>query len=433
MGADGYKALIARRTYPQLSELIERAHRYYPKLGYKWEGQHKQYRSPEGGLIKFVSFQFPPDVENIVGHEYQFIGIDQVEQFTQDMVEVIETCARSSMAGVPARIRYTSNPGSVGHAWFKERFVDKCRPVPYGKPLYIPKYDITYQPVLPGKIFTDKNGLTNLYIPARVFDNPSLMLNDPKYVQRLLALRPKLRAAHLFGDYDTFVGQFFDMWNRDLHVVRPFEIPADAIVNWFGGYDWGYSAPSCYLQCAVMPNDDIFITREYYEAGKGIPHQAERIKKIEEGRKPKLRIADPQIWGRFVNPNLDRPDKEYPTDDTIQNLFQINDLVFAKANNNRINGWNALRELLEHRGNGRAYPRLRYFENCENCIRTIPYQTFDSTDVEDMDTNGEDHATDVSRYLAMAIFSPKAKNKEDQPDWVKHLPGANKKGRMNFA
>ena len=50
-----------------------------------------------------------------------------------------------------------------------------------------------------------------------------------------------------------------------------------------------------------------------------------------------------------------------------------------------------------------------------------------------MDTNGEDHATDVSRYLAMAIFSPKAKNKEDQPDWVKHLPGANKRGRMNFA
>ncbi len=40
--------------------------------------------------------------------------------------------------------------------------------------------------------------------------------------------------------------------------------------------------------------------------------------------------------------------------------------------------------------------------HCANLIRTIPLQSYDPTDVEDLDTTGEDHAVDALRYLLSA-------------------------------
>jgi hypothetical protein len=427
-----YKAIIFRRTYPQLSELIGRAYKYYRRLGMKWRGSDKIFEMPGGGIVKFAHCQHPKDVENYVGHEYQFLGIDQVEQFTEEMVQVLETCVRSAFAGLPCRIRYTSNPGSIGHLWFKSRFVDKCRPSSCGKPVYYKDFDITYQPVKPGKIFRDKDNRTTQYIPARVFDNPSLMQNDPNYVRRLQAMPEKLMQAHLFGDYDTFVGQFFDMWNHDLHVVRPFEIPPESVVNIFGGFDWGYAAPSCYGLAAVMPNWDVFMIREYYDSGKSVQYISEQIKRLDAGFKLRLRVADPSIWIPLPKSSDNKP---FPTDDSIEMMFRKYGVSFNKANNNRINGWMAMREMMEYRNNGRKYPQLRFFENCTNCIRTIPAMVHDSSKPEDMDTMTEDHSSDMTRYTIMAIDRPSVPKPKEKTwhDFLKEDRQQTQKGILDFA
>lgn len=429
-----YKAIIFRRTFPQLSELIHRAYKHYRKLGLKWHGQDKYFELPGGGIIKFAHCQHPKDVENYVGHEYHYLGIDQVEQFTEEMVQVLETCVRSSKKDLPCRIRYTSNPGSIGHLWVKSRFVDKCRPVPTGKSIYFKDFDVTYQPVKAGPIFQDKEGRTTQYIPARVFDNPSLMQNDPAYVRRLQALPEKLRQAHLFGDYDTFVGQFFDMWNHDLHVVKPFEITSDSIVNIYGGFDWGYAAPSCYLLAAVMPNWDIFIIREYYDAGMSVQYIARQIQQLDAGFKLNARVADPSIWIPLPRSGDERQ-KPFPTDDSIEMMFRKHGVHFVKANNNRMNGWTAMREMLEYRNNGRQYPQLRIFSNCENLVRTFPAMVHDSTKPEDLDTHTEDHAVDAARYLCLAIDRPNVPKKKEKTwhDFLKEERQQTQKGILDFA
>lgn len=390
-----YKALIVRRTYPQLAELIGRAHRYLPKLGFTWRGTERQYVHPSGGYIKFMSFQHEKDVENVVGHEYHWLGIDQVEQFTQYMVEVLESCVRSSVPGLRTYMRYTSNPGSIGHLWVKERFVDVCRPVPYGEPIHMKQYNITWQPVKPGAIYADKSGRTHQFIPSRVFDNPSLFVNDPQYVRNLQAMPEKLRMAHLFGDYDVFEGQFFSNWNHDVHVIEPFEIP----VGWqlYGGYDYGRTAPACYLLAAVDWDDNVYIIREYYKADASIEEQAAAIRAIEapfiaRGFREPPRVADPSIWAKIpkdlINPT-------YPTDDTIEMMFRDkrNKINFIKANNNRKIGWAALREGLDFESRPSKTPRLRIFgAYCPNLVRTLPAMVIDSNDVEDIDTTTEDHA-----------------------------------------
>ena len=42
------------------------------------------------------------------------------------------------------------------------------------------------------------------------------------------------------------------------------------------------------------------------------------------------------------------------------------------------------------------------FNTCKNFIRTIPNLVYDETHVEDVDTDGEDHAYDEWRYVCMA-------------------------------
>jgi hypothetical protein len=42
------------------------------------------------------------------------------------------------------------------------------------------------------------------------------------------------------------------------------------------------------------------------------------------------------------------------------------------------------------------------FSNCKAFIRTIPLLQYDEHKAEDLDTDGEDHAADESRYLCMA-------------------------------
>ena len=48
-----------------------------------------------------------------------------------------------------------------------------------------------------------------------------------------------------------------------------------------------------------------------------------------------------------------------------------------------------------------GYPMLYVFENCKAFIRTVPSLIYDEHKPEDLDTKGEDHVADESRYMCM--------------------------------
>ena len=50
----------------------------------------------------------------------------------------------------------------------------------------------------------------------------------------------------------------------------------------------------------------------------------------------------------------------------------------------------------------RGVPMLYVFSTCRNFIRTVPALVYDQKDVEDIDTDGEDHIYDELRYVAMS-------------------------------
>ena len=81
-------------------------------------------------------------------------------------------------------------------------------------------------------------------------------------------------------------------------------------------------------------------------------------------------------------------------------------VVFRPADNKRvpqrgaIGGWDQLRARLVGDADGR--PMLLIFSTCRDLIRTLPALQHDDARPEDVDSDGEDHAPDETRYACMS-------------------------------
>ena len=81
-----YKALILRKTYPQLTELVEKTQGYYPRILPKarYNATSHTWRFPSGAKIVFGNLQHPKDKLNYQGKAYDFIAFDELTQFTYE-------------------------------------------------------------------------------------------------------------------------------------------------------------------------------------------------------------------------------------------------------------------------------------------------------------------------------------------------------------
>ena len=97
--------------------------------------------------------------------------------------------------------------------------------------------------------------------------------------------------------------------------------------------------------------------------------------------------------------------------ESIAEMMEREFIYFDRGDNTRLAGKMQLHNRLAFDENG--MPMLYVFNTCKHFIRTIPELIYDETDVEDIDTDGEDHIYDECRYVAMAhpINPPKEKPK----------------------
>jgi hypothetical protein len=63
-----------------------------------------------------------------------------------------------------------------------------------------------------------------------------------------------------------------------------------------------------------------------------------------------------------------------------------------------------------------GYPMMYIFKNCKGFIRTVPTLIFDDHKVEDLDTSGEDHIADETRYFCqMRPIAPRVAEVKEKP------------------
>lgn len=395
-----YRGLILRKTYPQLSEMVDRSREIYSPAfpDAKYNDQKHCWSFPSGAKIYFGAMQHTKDRTNYQGKRYDFIDFDELTHFTWDEYSYLFSRNRPNGPGTRCYIRAQANPGGIGHGWVKERFIT---PAPPMTPIH---EDVKI--VFPdGK--SEIRRQSRIFVPSSIFDNKILMENDPEYITRLASLPENEKRALLYGDWDSFSGQVFTEWRnnpdgytsrRNTHVITPFKIPASWKI--YRGFDFGYSRPFSVGWYAVDHDGRLYRIRELYGC-TGTPNEGVRWEPAEIARQIKrIETEDINLKGRYINGIADPSIFDESRGESVGVMMERQGVFFEKADNTRIAGKMQLHNRLAFDEGG--IPMLYVFSTCKHFIRTVPALVYSQIDVEDIDTTAEDHIYDEVRYIAMA-------------------------------
>lgn len=415
----GTSAYLFRRTYPELEQtLIKTMRMIVPETLGKYYASNHEMQFVNGSVARFAHLSDESDVIKYQGAEIQWLYFDELTHFSESMYNYIKTRLRApKRLGVHPCVRCASNPGGPGHGWVKARFVDST--------------DIGAHTVVKTFEIKDADGQMRTlrsvceYIPATVRDNPHI---DELYIAELEQKPDKLRDALLLGKWDAFEGQAFPEFTNDpehykdglhTHVIDPFDIP----LHWtrYVSFDHGFSRPFSFGAWAVDPDGRAYRYKELYGCKKGEANvglmltPGEIAAKLADWLEPEFRegihvtgIADPAIWDESRGTSVE---------EQIRKVFS--GVTFRKGDNTRMPGKMQVHERLRFDEDGR--PMMYIFSNCTDFIRTIPTLCYDEHKVEDIDTAGEDHIYDETRYFLMSrplapkIVAPKPKRKAWNP------------------
>lgn len=396
-----FTGLLIRRTVPELQDIIAQQKVIYKAVDPKayFYKQEKLWEFSSGARLFLGYGENTDDLERYRGHSYQWLGMDELPQFPTDAeFNLLKSSVRSPYSDLPTRIRCTGNPGNVGSAWVKEMFID---PAPPNK---AHKLEVSFKNPLTNEV--QSSTITRKFIPARVWDNPTL-LNDASYVATLASLPETMRKQMLEGDWDVADGMAFSEFNRNIHVCEPFKIPYDWVR--IRGADWGYQTPFGVYWLAFDGEGTCYVYREFY--GKLIladdwAHQVCDLEKEERG------LINYGVIDRSTASN--RGDTGPTVYETIAKITRERGHAVWRYADQSPNSRKQRKMELHHRlatrklgnvGKGEEpviAPRLVIFNTCKNLIRTLPMLPIDKNNPELVDTDVEDHAYDALTYALMS-------------------------------
>jgi len=367
----GHRALILRRSMPELRELIDKSRELYPRAfpGTKFREVEKIWNFPSGAKIEFGFLEKDADVYRYQGQAYSWIGFDEITHLpTEFGWNYLASRLRTTDPKIKTYLRCTANPGGVGAHWVRKRYLE---------------------PAEPNNSFIGGDGLTRKFIPARLMDNPYLA-KDGEYERMLLSLPPIQRKQLLEGNWEVNEGAAFVEFDPSVHVVPPFELP----LHWerVKGIDYGYASESCCLWAAVDPQDKtLIIYRELYKKGLTGEALGQLITEREQQEYRSVPgVLDTSAWARtgYTGP-------------TIGEALIKAGHKLRRADKNRIAGKVQIHEYLKQL-NVETRPRLQIFNTCPNLIKELQGMPLSKTNPEDVDTHAQDHAYDALRYLIMS-------------------------------
>ena len=365
-----HRALIIRRSMPELREMIDKSRELYPQAfpGAKFREVEKLWNFPSGAKVEFGFLERDADVYRYQGQAYSWIGFDEITHLpTEFSWNYLASRLRTTDKEIQTYLRCTANPGGVGSNWVKKRYIE---------------------PNESNKSFLGKDGLTRKFIPAKLADNPYLA-EDGIYEQMLKSLPPIQRRQLLEGNWDVAEGAAFVEFSPENHIITPFELP----IHWerVKAVDYGYAAESCCLWGIMDINDNtLIIYRELYRKGLTGEELGAIITSMElEDPYSVSGVLDTAAWARTGT-----------TGPTVGEALVRQGHKLRPADKNRVQGKIQIHEFLKVKENGR--PRLQIFNSCPNLIRELQSIPLSKTNPEDVDTHASDHAYDALRYMIMS-------------------------------
>jgi len=387
----GYRGLLLRRTYRELElSLIDESRQIYPRLrgaGAAYNEQRKTWTFRSGAQIVFGHCDNERDVHRYQSAQFARIGVDQVESFTRYQYTYLLSRLRN-VASIPNQIRATANPGGIGAAWVKRRWIDVLSPNAV-------KWFLGEEQVERGT----PHAMSRQFIPARVYDNPKLLEVDPGYISRLMALPDRERAQLLDGRWDIgHAGLVYDEYDATVHVVEQFDPPKE----WqrFRAVDFGYNNAFVCQWWARSPDDELYLYREIYETQQLVSALGPRIRDLSAGETIRWTVADHDAENRAE-----------------LNKHGVRTIPARKAVED---GIQEVRKRL-HRDAVRGKPRLYVMRDCvvrrdqRLLSASLPSSTIEEFElyaretvtegrsVKEVPIKEHDHGMDAMRYLCMGL------------------------------
>lgn len=402
--------LIVRRRFVDMRDLIRESAKFFTPIGGKYNRATSVWEFPQGqaaGAAVVLSHIWDlNDVEKYQGWSITLCCFEEITNWpTPDPFLRMYAALRSGV-GVPTTICATGNPGGPGHRWVKSRWID---PDPLG-----------YRVLTETTRMSDGTEISSerIFIPSLLEDNPALYASGKsEYESGLFRLGSEtMIKAWRWGIWDIVAGGYFDhVWVPNRHLINPFKIPPTW--RYARSFDWGCSSPASLGlfvisdgESVVTSNDEIWFPKgslirvgtAYYarkdhsgtyvgaqmtnnDLAKAIARDTERFFGVNAPLS--FSVADPSIWAQKGSISI------------YQEMQNTGMIEFTRAQNVRVEGWLRMIDLLtEATKNAPERPGLWVFSNDEHFVRTVPLLQFDPRNPDDVDTGGEDHVADETRY-----------------------------------
>ena len=418
-----WKGILFRRTFPELSDVVTKSKYWFRQIwpGAAFNVQKMYWEWPTGEILYFSHIFSESDWARFVGHNYPFIGWEELVTWpTPTNYLAMMACLRSSVPGIPLKVRSTTNAFGPGHTWIKKRFRLPMLP------------NRTVGPVISDSYDSDGNKEPDrVAIRCMLAENRIMLFAQPDYALTVAASakNPAQKAAWMYDDWTiTAGGMFDDLFDPAIHVVPdiPYEVLKKSGWRLNRAYDHGQSRPFAVGWWAEsngnairidgrdigIKKGDLILFDEWY-GFTGEDNEGLRLPSPEIALGIIARERDMGLYGRI---------KRGPADSQIFARYEGNKSVASemasygvyfdavdKSSGSRRQGWEAIRTLLKGAipaAGLRESPGLFVCERCEQFRRTVPVLSRSEKDLDDVDPKAEDHMGDMTRYRVRATKKP---------------------------
>ncbi len=414
---EAWRGILFRQTYKQLTDVIAKTKKWIPQIWpqARYNNTEHVWVWPTGENLFLRQYARQGDYWNYHGHEYPWIGWEELCNWSDSSGyrSMMSTC-RSSEKGLPRKYRSTSNPYGPGHNWVKHRWRLSGIPAIGAAPIIRDSLDDDGKPEPP-----------RVSIHGDIQENKVLLEASPDYIDKIkMAARNNAELeAWLHGNWDVVAGGMFDdVWSNH-NIVKPFPIPSSWRID--RSFDWGSSHPFSVGWWAESDGSDVrlsngqirssvrgdlFRIAEWYgwtgEPNEGIRMLSVNIahgiveREVKWGIHDRVKAgpADTSIFdvedGRSIAVDMGQPVR-------LEDGKKYRGVYWTRADKARKTGWEQMRRMISEArpmGVPRESPGLFVFATCSQFLRTVPVLPRKDTDMDDVDSDAEDHIADEARY-----------------------------------
>lgn len=367
----GLKVLYLRKIQKNAKEQFEDLRRSVLK-GVAHHFTNSVLHFPNGSRLFLGHFKNETDIDQYLGIEYDLIVIEEATTLSLVKYRALRDSNRTSKQGYRPRIYSTTNPGGVGHSWFKDTFIVPAR---------------------------QSKETDTRFIFGTVEDN---VFNDVDYQKKLEENTGWRLRAYRYGDWDIAAGQYFSTWRHEAIVKKNLKIMPGSDV--WCSLDYGFQHPTvCYLFSEYDGKKQII--DEHWRRHALASEHAQDIKNMLA--RHNLTIANLKSFVAGRDAFAERGNE---SGKTIADQYADNGIRLTKANDDRISGATFLLKLLGRPDEGQDYiaPQVEISDRCVRLIENIPSLQHDPHRPEDVlkvdideDGNGGDDPYDGARYGLM--------------------------------